>query len=232
MDQMRTDAEGYFEYLRNYQKMINSDINSAEERLQILGQRKSSIVVKKIKEEYYYYEQWRENGKVNSKYLGKVVPGIVSGKEQEIDERNRLLADVKEKKEMLALIERSIKEYRKKMKQKILQDYSFEVFWKDTLCTRVKVTGSQVHAQRLVKGSAKQIFANEKMTRNQLNEILRLRCFEEGRGDIQEKLKYLGLESYNPYEIVKRTHGVSYNDYIWFRFPGENITSKDVLVRE
>ena len=39
------------------------------------------------------------------------------------------------------------------------------------------------------------------------------------------------LSEYNPYEIVKHTHGVSYNDFIWFRFPGEKLTSKDVLVR-
>ena len=51
------------------------------------------------------------------------------------------------------------------------------------------------------------------------------------RADIGEKLTNLGLKEYNPYEIVKRTHGVSYNDFIWFRFPGEKLTSKDVLVR-
>ena len=39
------------------------------------------------------------------------------------------------------------------------------------------------------------------------------------------------LSEYNPYEIVKHTHGVSYNDFIWFRFLGEKLTSKDVLVR-
>ena len=44
-------------------------------------------------------------------------------------------------------------------------------------------------------------------------------------------IKNIGLSEYNPYEIVKHTHGVSYNDFIWFRFPGEKLTSKDVLVR-
>ena len=49
--------------------------------------------------------------------------------------------------------------------------------------------------------------------------------------DIQELLNRIGLSEYNPQQIVRRTHGVSYNDYIWFRFPGERLTSRDVLVR-
>ena len=32
--------------------------------------------------------------------------------------------------------------------------------------------------------------------------------------------------------IVRKTHGVSYNDYLWFRFPGENLRAEDVLVRD
>ena len=64
-----------------------------------------------------------------------------------------------------------------------------------------------------------------------MNKILEMRCFEKERGDIWEILEHLGLEEYNPQEMVKKTHGVSYNDYIWFRFPGENLTAKDVLVR-
>ncbi len=68
-------------------------------------------------------------------------------------------------------------------------------------------------------------------TRYQLGRILELRCWDKQRSDITEILAHLGLKEYNPYEIVRKTHGVSYNDYIWFRFPGEKRTSKDVLVR-
>jgi len=69
------------------------------------------------------------------------------------------------------------------------------------------------------------------MTRFQLGKIMEMRCWEKGRPDINEILNHLGLSEYNPYEIVRKTHGVSYNDFIWFRFPGEKLTSKDVLVR-
>ena len=50
-----------------------------------------------------------------------------------------------------------------------------------------------------------------------------LRKKEKERPDIMEILKNIGLSEYNPYEIVKHTHGVSYNDFIWFRFPGEKL---------
>ena len=69
------------------------------------------------------------------------------------------------------------------------------------------------------------------MTRYQLNRILELRCWERDRADINELLENIGLQEYNPQEIVRKTHGVSFNDYIWIRFPGEKLTSKDVLVR-
>lgn len=115
--------------------------------------------------------------------------------------------------------------------EKIIEDYSFEVFWKDILTASVSVEGSRVKVVRYVEHPLRQLFASENMTRYQLNKILELRCWDRGRADINEILAHLGLKDYNPYEIVKKTHGVSWNDYIWFRFPGENLTSKDVLVR-
>lgn len=113
----------------------------------------------------------------------------------------------------------------------MLKDYSFEVFWRDELTARVSVQGSRVHVSRYCIHPLKQLFAKEEMTRYQLNRILEMRCFEKERADVPQILDRLGLKEYNPYEFVKKTHGVSYNDYIWFRFPEENLTAKDVLVR-
>ena len=95
----------------------------------------------------------------------------------------------------------------------------------------MSVTKNRVHVSRFIKHPLRQIFSGDIITRNQLNEVLKLRCFEEERPDCRAKLNVLGLTEYNPLEIVKKTHGVSYNDYIWFRFPGEIIKASDVLVR-
>ena len=112
-----------------------------------------------------------------------------------------------------------------------MNKFTFEVYWKDEITARVYVKEKDVTVSRFTENPGKQLFAQKKMTRFQLGKILELRCWEKNRADIGEKLTHLGLKEYNPYEIVKRTHGVSYNDFIWFRFPGEKLTSKDVLVR-
>ena len=41
-------------------------------------------------------------------------------------------------------------------------------------------------------------------------------------------LKKLGLAYYDPLGIVKKTHGVSYNDFLWIQFSGEHLMWKDV----
>ena len=114
----------------------------------------------------------------------------------------------------------------------MLENYSFEVFWKDEKTAHVQVENETVNVERFTEHPLKQLFAEEKMSRYQLNRILELRCWDRGRPDTDEILKYLGLTAYIPYEIIRKTHGVSYNDFIWFRFPGEQISSRDVLVRE
>ncbi len=49
---------------------------------------------------------------------------------------------------------------------------------------------------------------------------------------VDEKLlKYMNLEKYNVYDILRFTHGVDVDDFIWFKFDGEDITFDDVRVR-
>ena len=120
---------------------------------------------------------------------------------------------------------------KRKQKDIVMDKFAFEVYWKDEITARVYVRGKDVVVSRFTDNPGKQLFADKKMTRYQLGRILELRCWDKQRSDITEILAHLGLKEYNPYEIVRKTHGVSYNDYIWFRFPGEKLTSKDVLVR-
>ena len=58
------------------------------------------------------------------------------------------------------------------------------------------------------------------------SELLESRCWERERTDISELLSKIGLDEYDPIEIVKRTFGVSYNDSIWFKFENSNISWK------
>ncbi len=211
---------------------IRKNLQETEAELQTLPYAGKSIIIKKIKGKLYYYMQWREDGRTKGKYLCAVRPGAICEEERKILRYQELAERRREQEILLTSLEQTINSLKKeKRSEKILEDYSFEVFWNDEITARVKVKGNHVQVSRYVFHPVKQIFASDHMTRDQLNEILEMRCWDRNRADISDILQGLGLDSYNPHEIVKRTHGVSYNDFLWFRFPGEHLTSKDVLVR-
>lgn len=216
-----------------YQKIVYEiELRKKKQRLSDIQEKKKNIIIKRIHGELYYYAQYREEGKVKSEYLSPVGPGRIAEEEQiqsnidqltkEIDE---LEWDVESLNKVLSCLKKRIR------RENVMNDFSFEVYWKDEITARVYVKKENVIVSRYTDNPGKQLFAEKKMTRYQLGKILELRCVEKGRADIDEILEHLGLDEYNPYEIVRKTHGVSYNDYIWFRFPGEKLTSKDVLVR-
>ncbi len=212
--------------------LLESDLEGLKEELARLPGEPRSVVIKRIKGKLYYYRQWREDKKIHWKYLGPVLPGVISREEQENVRLQELTSQKKEKEQLLSQLTQMRAVLQKgRERERLVEDFSFEVYWKDEITARVSVQGSRVKVSRYVEHPLKQLFAAPVMTRYQLNQIFELRCWDRNRGDMPEILHQLGLKDYNPYEIVRRTHGVSYNDYIWFRFPGEQLTSKDVLVR-
>lgn len=219
----------YLEIKNTYRK-YEVELSEIDRELDHLGRYYSTLVVKTIRGNKYYYEQWREGNKIKSKCICKFAPGAAAKEELKISRRQELLKRHEELSALKDVLQKNIKELDKIRKHE-LEDYSFEVMWKDELSARVSVKGNRVHVSRYIIHPVKQIFCSDSITRDQLNEILKLRCFEEDRSDTPEKLKHLGLTGYRPLDIVRKTHGVSYNDYLWIRFPGEMLCAKDVLVR-
>lgn len=192
----------------------------------------TNIFIKTISGKKYYYAQWYEQGKLKNKSLGPVVPGRISSIEKKVEE----LKNAKEREEELECLIDNLNTYIERMqktarKGKVLEEYEFEVYWKNDISARVYVHEDHIRVSRFIKHPAKQLFAKDKMTRNQLNEIMAGRCWDQNRPDLLDLLKGIGLESFNPKEILRKTHGVMRNDFIWFRFPGENIQAEDVLLR-
>lgn len=101
-------------------------------------------------------------------------------------------------------------------------------YWKDEPVSEIYVRGNEVTIKRFTFHPVKQIFSREKMDIFGLSEVFRRRCWEEEREGLDDILKKLGLTHYDPLEIVKKTHGVSYNDFLWFQFDGERLFWKDV----
>ena len=225
-------AEELYQFFLRQKKDAVSNLERIEKELSEEGNVQKASVIKEIKGNLYYYTQWKENGKLCTQYLCPVEPGGAVEMELQIEKRQRLLDEKNQYQIMKKYAEQMLVKIDKdRKKQPIIDSYSFEVFWKDEITARVHVKGKNVRISRYTEHPLKQIFADKKMSRYQLNRILELRCWEKERPDMDEILKCLGLKEYNPYEIVRKTHGVSSNDYIWFRFPGEKITCKDVLVR-
>ena len=218
--------------LRNQIAACEIELAKKKNTFRHINGKKENIVIKKIHDELYYYAQFREEGIVKSRYLGPVFPGQIADEENEQIIIGQLTKEIKTLEYEINSLKKVLESLKKRIKNEdMLDEFVFEVYWKDEITARVYVKKKYVIISKFTENPGKQLFAERKMTRYQLGKIFEMRCFEKGRPDIADILNHLGLSEYNPYEIVKKTHGVSYNDYIWFRFPGEHLTSRDVLVR-
>ena len=218
--------------LKRQKAEYESQLEVYRKSLSELSEQKYSIIIKTIHGEPYYYAQFRRDGKVRSKYIGAVRPGLIADAESSQEQLEKFNKEIRELEWNIESLDKMINCLEKRRKKdKLLDNFHFEVYWRDEITARVYVRGNDVTVSRFTDNPLKQLFADKKMTRFQLGQIFELRCWEKGRSDINEILKHLGVAEYNPYEIVRKTHGVSVNDYIWFRFPGEKISSADVLVR-
>lgn len=217
--------------IKEYIKNIKEKIEKISSELLTFPEIKGTIVVKNIKGNLYYYNQWNEEGKTINKSLGRVKPGAIADLEKQIITIESLQKQLNAEKRLLYYYEKLEKSLMKETYEKMLEEYSFEVFWKNELISRVKVESNKVKVSRYTTNPVKQLFCKDEITRDQLNQILLMRFFERERADYNQKLEALGVKNKSPYEIIKKTHGVSYNDFIWFRFPSETYTYEDVSVR-
>ncbi len=104
----------------------------------------------------------------------------------------------------------------------------FFCYWKNQPVSMVSVRGREVLVKKFIEHPVKQIFSQEKMDIFALSKLLQSRCWEEDRVGMSDILKRLGLTHYDPLAIVKKTHGVSYNDFLWFEFDNEHLRWEDV----
>lgn len=89
----------------------------------------------------------------------------------------------------------------------------------------------KVDIHKLVPDSIRQPFSGSKLDLERVYNFLKGRCYEDSRSDLEEILHQASLTYNNPWEWMKITHGVTYEDLFWIRFPGETITWEDVRVR-
>lgn len=107
----------------------------------------------------------------------------------------------------------------------------FSVFWENEKTADVTLSENQAHIKRYTTNPAKQLFANDSISIFELGEILKWRCWDEHRENIEKYLFKLGLTEFNPYKICRKTHGVMFQDKIWFKYNGETLSWNDVKCR-
>lgn len=113
----------------------------------------------------------------------------------------------------------------------ITPNEDFSVYWEDEKTADVKLTESAAIITRYTNNPAKQIFSSDEVSLFELGEILKWRCWDEHRENIEKYLFKLGLTEFNPYKICRKTHGVMFQDKIWLKYKNENLTWKDVKCR-
>ena len=96
-----------------------------------------------------------------------------------------------------------------------LEEYIFDVYLKNKLTATVKISSDRksVYYKWFSDEVGVSSFLFENPTIEQMFDFLESLCMNKKRNQHNEYLTDLGLEEYNPYEIVKHTHGVMWADF-------------------
>lgn len=109
----------------------------------------------------------------------------------------------------------------------------FQVLVRDEVVAEVVVREDRtVDVKQYTNNPIEKPFPMSDPTIKDVSEFLRSRCFPEERANKKELLGALGLEHYIPLNIVRETHGVMFEDYLWIRFRGETLQYDDVKIRD
>lgn len=106
----------------------------------------------------------------------------------------------------------------------------FDYLNKDNVSTHVRADSATgiVEVQDFTDVLHHQFFAKRPHTIEYLNEKLESRCFPRTQAGAELLLEALGLQQYNPLDIVRISHGRLFKDFNWIRFAGEDLTWADV----
>lgn len=110
---------------------------------------------------------------------------------------------------------------------------NFTIMHQDEPVAEIYVSGDKTETKirKLIPDGIKQPFSGNTYNILRLYRFLKDRCYEDCRYDLPDILEEANMESNNPWEWIKVSHGVTYEDFFWIRFPGEDLTWKDVRVR-
>ncbi|MFQ9345535.1 MAG: hypothetical protein ACLR2O_08325 [Coprococcus sp.] len=83
-------------------------------------EKRKTLQLKKIHGELYYYAQCKRAGKVNSQYLGPVIPGTIADIEEKQNKIECLTEEIKELEWNIESLEKMMEYYKKREKKNLL----------------------------------------------------------------------------------------------------------------
>jgi|SRR5690606_22194414 len=112
---------------------------------------------------------------------------------------------------------------------------NFEVLWRDELVAKVSVDfkRQKVVAEQFTTNPLRKAFpkGTDNLKVSDVLDFLESRCFPRERADRDKVLESIELNYYRPLHIVRKTHGVQFDDFMWVRFEGESLKHDDIKVR-
>lgn len=109
-------------------------------------------------------------------------------------------------------------------------NYNFTVFHENVPVAHVCVSGNHkmVTIKKLVPDGIMQPFSGNKLDIERVYNFLKARCYEDNYVALEEVLRENNMTSNNPWEWNKKTHGVTWEDFFWIKFDGEDIQWEDI----
>lgn len=115
-----------------------------------------------------------------------------------------------------------------------MKDYNFTVMHKNEESAYVQVSSDhkKVVITKILPDGIKQPFSGNNLGLERVYNFLKERCYEDGYAELEKVLSMIDMKTNDPWEWNRKTHGVTWEDYFWIRFDGEDIRWEDVKWRD
>lgn len=155
--------------------------------------------------------------------------------QQQIDEMKQMQARNISQQEIAEHFETSRQTISKYLKDKFPKNYNMQIdfMYKTSVCTTIFINFWEEKIKIINKTDDilhRAFGVNENPTWDDFNDFLVDRCFAESRGDKKAVLNALGIDSYDPIQIIERTQGKTYEDRQWMRFKYRGVYGKNSIV--
>lgn len=100
-------------------------------------------------------------------------------------------------------------------------NYQIDFMYKTHVCTTIFINflDKQIKIINKTDDIIHRAFGtNENPNWDDFNTFLLDRCFPKSRGDRKSLLQAIGIDSYDPFQIIEHTKGKTYEDSQWMRF--------------